>query len=136
MINRPPEILVIKSDVEELKKIEKFIINIFDKFNLEQKYFNKIYLCITEAALNSIKHGNKNDVTKNVSIKIDCDNKQLRIEIEDEGDGFDLDKVKDPTKKINLKNEEGRGIFIIKNLSEQMKYNNKGNLVQFNIDCK
>ena len=136
MINNPPKILVIKSDVAELKKVEDFIINIFNENNLELKYFNKIYLCVSEAVLNSIKHGNKNDLKKNVSIKIGFDTEQFKIQVEDEGDGFDLKKIKDPTKKGNLKNEEGRGIFIIIKLSEQIEYNKKGNLVQFNIDCK
>ena len=136
MINNPPKILVIKSDVAELKKVEDFIINIFNENNLELKYFNKIYLCVSEAVLNSIKHGNKNDLKKNVSIKIGFDTEQFKIQVEDEGDGFDLKKIKDPTKKGNLKNEEGRGIFIITKLSEQIEYNKKGNLVQFNIDCK
>lgn len=136
MINKPPKILVIKSDVAELKKVEDFIINIFNENNLELKYFNKIYLCVSEAVLNSIKHGNKNDLKKYVSIKIGFDTEQFKIQVEDEGDGFDLKKIKDPTKKRNIKNEEGRGIFIITKLSEQIEYNKKGNLVQFNIDCK
>lgn len=136
MINRPPKILVIKSDVAELKKVEDFIINIFNENNLELKYFNKIYLCISEAVLNSIKHGNKNDLNKNVSIKIDFDTELFKIQVEDEGDGFDINLIKDPTKRRNIKNEEGRGIFIITKLSEQIEYNKKGNLVQFNIDCK
>lgn len=136
MINKPPKILVIKSDVAELKKVEDFIINIFNDNNLELKYFNKIYLCVSEAVLNSIKHGNKNDLQKNVSIRIDFDTEQFKIQVEDEGDGFDINMIEDPTKRKNLKNEEGRGIFIITKLSEQIEYNKKGNLVQFNIDCK
>lgn len=136
MINKPPKILVIKSDVAELKKVEDFIINIFNENNLELKYFNKIYLCVSEAVLNSIKHGNKNDIEKNVSIKIEFNTEQFKIQVEDEGAGFDIKKIKDPTKKRNIKNEEGRGIFIITKLSEQIEYNKKGNSVQFNIDCK
>ncbi len=136
MINRPPKILVIKSDVEELKKVENFIACIFNDCNLDQKFFNKIYLCVSEAVLNSIKHGNKNDKEKNISIQIDCDVEQLKIQIEDEGEGFDISKIKDPTNKANLKNEAGRGIFIIKTLSEKIEYNERGNRVQFKIDCK
>jgi len=136
VINKPPKILVIKSDVDELKKVEDFIINIFNENKLELKYFNKIYLCVSEAVLNSIKHGNKNDLKKNVLIKIACNTEQFKIQVEDEGDGFDINKIKDPTKRRNIKNEEGRGIFIITKLSERIEYNKKGNLVQFNIDCK
>lgn len=136
MINKPPKILVIKSDVAELKKVEDFLFNIFYEYNLERKYFNKIYLCVSEATLNSIKHGNKNDHKKNVSIKIKCNKDVLKITVEDEGEGFEINKIKDPSKKENLKNEEGRGIFIIKQLAEKVEFNEKGNCVQFKIDCK
>jgi len=136
VINRPPKILVIKSDVEELKKVESFLASIFNECNLEFKFFNKIYLCVSEAVLNSIKHGNKNDKKKNVSIIKDCDVEQLKIQKEDEGEGFEYKKIKDQTNKANIKNEAGRGIFIIRKLSEKIEYNERGNRIEFNIDCK
>ena len=136
MIKRPPKILVIKSDVTELKKVEDFLISIFNEYKLEKKYFNKIYLCITEAVINSIKHGNKNDLEKKVSIVLDCNKEEINIQIEDEGDGFDLNNVQNPIIKENINKESGRGIFIIKNLSDKIEYNEKGNQVQFKIECK
>jgi serine/threonine-protein kinase RsbW len=136
VINRPPKILVIKSDVAELKKVENFLTDFFRGYNLEQKYFNKIYLCISEAVVNSIKHGNKNDQNKTVSIGMDFDKQEINVLIEDEGDGFDINKIKDPTSKANLNDESGRGIFIIKTLTDKIEYNGKGNRIQFKIECK
>ena len=136
MIARPPKIIVIKSDVEELKRVEKFLIDILNEYDLEQKYFNNTYLCISEAVVNSIKHGNKDDLNKTISIVVDCDATELNILIEDEGSGFDLNKISDPTCKKNIKNESGRGIFIIKTLTNKIEYNEKGNRIQFKINCK
>jgi serine/threonine-protein kinase RsbW len=136
VINRPPKILVIKSDVSELKKVENLLVDIFNEFNFERKYFNRIYLCISEAVLNAIKHGNKNDLKKNVSIAVECTLQDINVEIEDEGSGFDINKVKDPTCNENVKNESGRGIFIIRKLSNKIEYNEKGNRIQFKIECK
>jgi serine/threonine-protein kinase RsbW len=119
----PPKIIVINSDVIELKKVETFLTNIFNEYNLEMKHFNKVYLCISEAVVNSIKHGNKNDINKNVFIEVSYDIPQINIMIEDEGNGFDLNQISDPTNKGNLKNESGRGIFIIKSLTNQIEYN-------------
>jgi serine/threonine-protein kinase RsbW len=132
----PPKIIVINSDVIELKKVETFLTNIFNEYNLEMKHFNKVYLCISEAVVNSIKHGNKNDINKNVFIEVSYDIPQINIMIEDEGNGFDLNKISDPTNKGNLKNESGRGIFIIKSLTNQIEYNEKGNRIQFKIVCE
>ena len=136
MKTEPPKILVIKSDVAELKKVEEFLISIFEEYCFERRYFNKIYLCISEVVINSIKHGNKGDFSKSVSIVVECREEGINIQIEDEGDGFDVSKVEDPTLKENISKESGRGIFIIKNLSEEIEYNDKGNQVQIKMECK
>jgi len=136
VINRSPKILVIKSDKSELEKVENFIVEILNEFDLAQKYFNRIYLCVSEAVLNSIKHGNKNDKNKTVKIGIDCNINEISILIEDEGEGFDINKVEDPTLIENIYKESGRGIFFIKNLSDKLEYNEKGNRIQFKFECK
>lgn len=136
MIKEPPHKLVINSDVTELKKVEGFMADIFRKFNLEMNSFNKVYLCVSEAVINSIKHGNQNDKRKNVSIEVTYDIPEICITIEDEGNGFDLNQITDPTSKKNLKNESGRGIFIIRKLTNKIEFNEKGNRIYFKIECK
>lgn len=136
MTTRPPKILVIKSEISELRKVENFLNDIFKEYNLAEKYFNKLYLCISEAILNAIKHGNKNDKNKKVAIEVDYINEEIEVLIEDEGEGFDFNKVEDPTKSSNIRNESGRGIFIIRKMSNQLEYNEKGNRIQFKIECK
>lgn len=135
MVNRPPEILVIQSDQSELKKVEYFLDDIFIKNNLSKKYFNKLYLCVSEAVINAIKHGNRNDLNKKVIVKINCSLHQIEVLIEDEGDGFDRSKLQNPTDEENIRKESGRGIFIIKNLTECINFNEKGNSIQFKINC-
>jgi serine/threonine-protein kinase RsbW len=136
VISNAPKILLIQSEISELKKVERFIHDVIEEYNLNKKYFNKIYLCVSEAVINSIKHGNKNNKQKKVSIGIDCKNHVLELRIEDEGDGFEIKNIQDPTRYENIKNESGRGIFIIKNMSDKLEFNKKGNRIQFNIECK
>ena len=136
MITRPPKVLLIKSDISELIKVEIFLLEILKEFNVSEKYFNKIYLCISEAVLNSIKHGNKEDRNKDVIICLDCNDNTVNVIIEDEGEGFDLSEIEDPTMIPNIKKESGRGIFIIKNLCNNLEYNEKGNRIQFKVECK
>ena len=131
-----PKILTIKSDKSELKKVEAFLSDIFKEYNLSRKNFNNIFLCISEAVVNSIEHGNNSDCRKMVTIKISCKGNQLHIEIFDEGEGFDFRNIDDPTKGDNIKKESGRGIHIIRSLSDSLEYNKKGNSVQLKIDCK
>ena len=134
MIN-PRKILVIKSEISQLKKVENFLFEVFKEFKLSQKNFNKVFLCISEAVINSIEHGNKNNKDKTASIGVDCNENQIEVYIQDEGDGFNMEILKDPTHKSNIRKESGRGIHIIKSLSDKIEYNNKENFIWFKIIC-
>lgn len=133
-MSKNSEILAIKSDKKELEKVEKFLQEIFEKENLPNQCFNKVYLCISEAVINSIEHGNKNDRTKKVDIQINCSRGNLCIEVHDQGDGFDYELVEDPTTKENIKRETGRGIHIMKSLCSQVEFKNRGKSVSIQID--
>lgn len=133
-MSKNSEILAIKSDKKELEKVEKFLQEIFEKENLPNQCFNKVYLCISEAVINSIEHGNKNDRTKEVDIQINCSRGNLCIEVHDQGDGFDYELVENPTTKENIKRETGRGIHIMKSLCNQVEFKNRGKSVSIQID--
>lgn len=128
--------MVINSHKSELRKVEKFIDAIFKENSLNRVHFNRVILCVSEAVINSIEHGNKNDTNKTVTIEVNCDLENIDVKIEDEGSGFDLKEVENPTTKNNVKKESGRGIYIIRTLSDNLKYNQSGNSVQLKIDCK
>lgn len=131
-----PDILVIKSDKNELKRTEEFLLSFFRKKNLPEEHFNRVFLCLSEAVMNSIQHGNRNDKKKQVSILADCKKEFITIEISDEGDGFDYNNIENPTIKQNIKKESGRGIHIIKSLSNGLEFKEKGKCIQFKIECK
>ncbi len=135
MVNQP-NILVIKSDPKELRKVHFFLLDFFKKNDVANFYFNRALLCISEAVINSIEHGNQFDITKTVTIKILYSNNEMDVEIYDEGEGFDISIVDDPTYGDNIKKESGRGIYIIRALSDFIKYNRKGNSVLLKIDCR
>lgn len=132
----PQKILVIKSETSELKSVENFLLSTFEECKISKKDFNRIFLCISEAVINSIEHGNKKDKHKNVLIGISCTGKKLHVFIKDEGEGFDINKITDPTCKENIKKESGRGIHIIKSLSESLEYNNDEKSIQLRFECK
>ncbi len=135
MISQTPEILVIDSELSEIQKVESFLKDKFAECDLPAKYFNKVLLCVSEAVVNAIKHGNKSNLHKKVSISVWCNDKEVQIQVEDEGEGFDIVKVEDPTIKENIRKESGRGIYIIKKLTDTLEYNKKGNKVKFKLIC-
>lgn len=132
----PQKILVIKSETSELRNVENFLLSTFEEYKISKQNFNRIFLCISEAVINSIEHGNKNDKNKKVCIGISCLGNEINVFIKDEGEGFDMDEISDPTCKENIKKESGRGIHIIKSLSENLEYNNDEKSIQFRFECK
>jgi len=135
VIESPHHILVINSSKKELEKVEQFIQEIFDKHQIPQRCFNNVMLCISEAVQNSIIHGNKKNISKKIEVHVNCKEKTLDVAVTDEGDGFNIDLVPNPTHGENIRKESGRGIHIIKSLSQTINFNEKGNSLQFQINC-
>jgi len=131
-----PDILVIKSDKNEIRKTEEFLRDFFKKNNLAEDNFNRVFLCLSEAVMNSIQHGNQNNRQKQVCIQADCENELIHIKITDEGEGFDFHHIKNPVEPKNIKSESGRGIHIIKSLTNELEFKEKGKCIQFKIECK
>ena len=136
MIEPSPNILTIYSRKSELNKVEDFLKEIFEKYQLPEKNFNKVLLCVSEAIVNSIVHGHKHDENKVINIRVQPKQHDILFTITDEGEGFDITAVPDPTDSINLKRESGRGIHIIKSICDVLEYNEKGNSIQFLINCR
>jgi len=86
-----------------------------------------IQLAVEEALVNAIKHGNRNDPAKTVTVTCWLSQDLFRIEIEDQGEGFDPDAVPDPTSPERLEEPTGRGIMLMRTFMSKVAYNSKGN---------
>ncbi len=86
-----------------------------------------VHLCMQEAFLNAVKHGNKMDADKQVRIDYSVDNEKMEIFMTDQGEGFDPDSVPDPTSGDNVYRPRGRGIFLIQSYMDEAEFNDKGN---------
>ena len=125
----------IPSLIENIRVVESFIDNSKDEFEFEDDIYGNIMVAVTESVNNAIRHGNKFDKDKNVYLSLQVDENQLTFEVEDEGPGFDFENLPDPTSPENLENPGGRGIFLMRNLCDQVNFEENGKRVQlvFNI---
>lgn len=126
--------LYIDSDTVKLVEVEEFIENVFVFYGLSILDFHNCVLCVKEAVTNSIIHGNKLDRNKKVCIKAYRCNKYLYFKIIDEGDGFDISNVNNPTDSEYILHESGRGLFIMKNICEEISFKDNGKVVEFKIN--
>ncbi len=116
--------LKIKSDLKEIHKLEDFVEQISDVYNINSTYYSNILVALNEAVTNSIVHGNKQDANKTVTIVFEAKNKGLFFTVSDQGNGFDFDNYPDPT-DITISNYAaiGKGLYLIKSLSDVITYN-------------
>lgn len=88
-----------------------------------------IHLSIEEAIVNAIKHGNKYDQKKHVRVACKVSEDCVRVEIEDQGEGFDPSKVPDCTLDDRLDVPSGRGLMLMRNFMSLVEYSERGNRV-------
>jgi serine/threonine-protein kinase RsbW len=113
--------------------IESFIDNAKERFQLDDDIYGNIMIAVTEAVNNAIKHGNANDKSKNVFLSLSLDESMIRFIIRDEGSGFNYENLPDPTAPENIEKLGGRGIFLMKHLSDEVDFKDNGRVVELSF---
>ena len=125
--------LQLKSQPESLGQVEKIIDELRATYDVSEDMFGNMLVAVTEAVTNAIYHGNKSDPNKKVSIQYQLKNNNLSFVVTDEGPGFDFYNLPDPTAPENLEKECGRGIFLMKHLTDQLIFADHGRVVELNF---
>jgi len=84
-------------------------------------------VALAEALANAILYGNREDASKNVRIRAELSRDGVRLLVSDEGPGFDPSSVPDPTDTPRIGREAGRGLFVIRQLADEVTFNAEGN---------
>ncbi len=118
---------------DNIRIIESFIDNAKEKFNLNDDIYGNIMVSVTESVNNAIIHGNGNNKSKNVKISLFLDENMIKFKIEDQGKGFDYHSLPDPTSPDNLNKPSGRGIFLMRNLADEVSFLEEGRIVELSF---
>ena len=121
--------ITIPSDTVEGRKVQDQIIEKMEAMGYPMRDVFAVRLALEEALVNAIKHGNRMDPSKSVKIECKIAEDRVLITIEDEGPGFDVNAVPDPTAEENLDKPGGRGIMLMRSFMNRVEYNEKGNRV-------
>lgn len=92
-------------------------------------------VALTEALSNAILRGNGEDAAKEVRVRVELTDDAVVVEVEDEGQGFDLEAcTEDPTAPENLEREDGRGLFLMRALVDRVEnFRGVGNVVRLTL---
>jgi serine/threonine-protein kinase RsbW len=91
------------------------------RFNLRVALF--------EALVNAILYGNGEDGAKGVAVRVLFGPNAIEMEVTDEGGGFDYRDLPDPTLPDNRLLPRGRGLFLIRQLVDEVRFNDTGNSI-------
>jgi serine/threonine-protein kinase RsbW len=107
-----------------------YLMKRIEKIGIVSSNDSNLFIALDEAFVNAVKHGNKFDATKLVRITAEVSTKEARFTIEDEGEGFNVAEIPDPTDTENLFKTSGRGVLIIHNVMDEVRYNERGNRLE------
>lgn len=112
-----------------LRIVEKAIDEVTCELGISQDSYGKILVSTIEGVNNAITHGNNSVPEKIVDIEFRCNGNELKVKIKDEGNGFKPQDVPDPTLPENIEELNGRGVFLMTRLADEIKYSKRGNSV-------
>jgi serine/threonine-protein kinase RsbW len=88
-----------------------------------------VEIALREALANAIIHGNHENPRKHVYVRFRCKPDEVSIAVKDEGRGFDIKKIADPTAPENTGSVHGRGIYLMKALMDEVRFEEGGVVV-------
>ena len=129
-------LIEISSQRNKIKEVESLIAEANKEFGLNDDAYGKMMIAVTELVMNAIVHGNKEDESKSVKVCIELDDSEMKIVIEDEGAGFIISEIPDPTEIENLLFAHGRGVYIAKALVDKLEYKHNERGTMFTLLIK
>ncbi len=130
--------LTLSSSFEEIQYVESFAKELQQWAQFSDDNLGRIMLTLSEAVTNAIVHGNKQDPEKKVFVSAHHEARTLKINVEDEGKGFNPEELPNPLKEENLLDQGGRGVYLIKQYSDKVEYSEGGRKItmHFQLDPK
>lgn len=114
--------MTLQSNPKLIRKVEPFLKKINHTARLDEIQMHKMMVSLTEAVNNAIIHGNKSNPEKKVRVRCEILSGWLVVFVQDEGDGFAPEKVRNPLRKQNLMRESGRGVFLMRTLMDKVQF--------------
>lgn len=122
--------LTLPSEPRSVEEVMPFVNTLAQRFNLCPEVHGNILVSLTEAVNNAIRHGNGCDCSKQVSISLRRLNDALSIKVSDEGPGFNPGDVPDPTCPERIEECGGRGLLLMRKLSDECRFSRGGSTVE------
>lgn len=131
-----PYMLELQSNPGSISYIEPYVNRIVEDFGINDEIYGNILISLTEAVNNAIIHGNREDFSKMVRIKLfeKRQRRQIAFRVSDDGSGFNFEQLPDPTAPENIMKLGGRGVFLMQQLADNIEFLDNGSTVEINFN--
>lgn len=124
-----PKAVVIDSQVGLAERVCRQLLDAAEGNGFDGDDVFAIHLALEEALVNAIKHGNRMDPKKHITVEYAVTPERFDVSIADDGSGFCPDDVPDPRDAENLSKPSGRGLLLMKEFMDVVEHNSTGNRV-------
>jgi serine/threonine-protein kinase RsbW len=121
-VDRLEESMTFPSALNQVARADEFLESRLRERGVPEDTIANLAIAVTELVNNAIKHGNKLQRSKLVTVVIICDSEKVEVTVSDQGNGFDPRDIPNPLADENLMKEIGRGIFIVKSLIDEVRF--------------
>ncbi|MCF7800905.1 MAG: ATP-binding protein [Candidatus Marinimicrobia bacterium] len=118
--------LTISSDCREMEQVKAFLNDFLREHDFDEAEAEDILVAAQEGVTNAIIHGNNLSVQKCVRLELYLNPSQLKIVVSDNGVGFDMESLADPTDPENRMKSNGRGLMFIRTFMDQVMNQTNG----------
>jgi anti-sigma regulatory factor (Ser/Thr protein kinase) len=119
--------MVIPADPSAISTVAEGVMHVLEDRNWAEGAEFDIETALREALANAIEHGCQSDSSKEVRCSVTCDESgEVLIVVRDPGPGFDASSIADPTDEQNLMKPGGRGVFLINELMDEVRFADEG----------
>ena len=117
--------LTIGSRLELLSFVHGLIEDIAGQVEVDEETANALTIAVIEAGTNAIQHGNVFAADKSVTFVFDVGPGEIAVRVDDNGRGFDASRVPNPTDPSNLLDVHGRGLYLMRELMDEVTFENR-----------
>lgn len=119
----------IPSEYAAVTKVETLVDKVCNDLGVQEDFYGNVLIAVTEAVNNAIQHGNLFNNELEVNVAVGNKPEEFCFIIKDQGRGFDFENLPDPTAPENIEKENGRGIFLMRSLADDVEFEDNGKIV-------
>src|SRR5688572_10287325 len=123
---KPSSLRTVKLDIasrlDMLEMVQTILARTAEMAGFDDDASHYLSVAVRESLVNAIKHGNKGDENKRVTLVLTSQKDSLEVRVQDQGQGFDPAAVPDPLAEENLLKADGRRIFFMRQFMDEVSY--------------